>query len=92
MSKLERSELSPDRAIDSALSPSYSSLLLEAAHSIYQIYDKNCFDQRQKPSGVAVDRLSLRGKLVFAVQPVLLPSECFIPLSQINQVNQTRLI
>lgn len=38
----------------------------------------------QQASGVAINRGNHRGKVIFTLQPVLLPQECFVPLSQIE--------
>jgi hypothetical protein len=35
-------------------------------------------------SGVAINRDTHRGKVIFTGQPVLLPAECFVPLNQIE--------
>jgi hypothetical protein len=34
--------------------------------------------------GVAIDRFTYRGKLIFRAKPILLPQECFVPLSQLE--------
>ncbi len=41
-------------------------------------------DDMQRPMGVAINRRTRRGKLIFSGPPVLLPSECFVPLDQIE--------
>lgn len=58
--------------------------LLQAARHIYQTYYEVHPEQTQRPIGIALDRYSYRGKLIFGAKPVLLPKECFIPLSQIE--------
>ncbi|MEP0910052.1 hypothetical protein [Leptolyngbya sp. FACHB-711] len=58
--------------------------LLQAARNIYRTYYEVHPDEVQRPLGVAIDRFSLRGKLIFNGKPVLLPKECFIPISQIE--------
>ncbi len=58
--------------------------LLQAARHIYRTYFEVHPDQVQKPVGVALDRFTLRGKLIFGGKPILLPQECFVPLSQVE--------
>jgi hypothetical protein len=58
--------------------------LLQAARSIYRTYYEVHPDEIQRPIGVALDRFSLRGKLIFGAKPILLPRECFVPLAQIE--------
>lgn len=58
--------------------------LLQAARSIYRTYYEVHPDEVHRPIGVALDRFSLRGKLIFGAKPILLPRECFVPLSQIE--------
>lgn len=58
--------------------------LLQAARSIYRTYYEVHPDEIQRPIGIALDRFSLRGKLIFGAKPILLPRECFVPLSQIE--------
>jgi hypothetical protein len=75
--------LNASKHIDSAV---FDSPLLQAAYFIYQTYYKTSGKQRRQPHGVAIDRFSLRGKLIFTARPILLPRECFVPLSQIQGV------
>ncbi|WP_309224612.1 hypothetical protein [Halomicronema sp. CCY15110] len=58
--------------------------LLKAARHIYRTYYEVHPDDMQRPMGVAINRKSRRGKLIFSGPPVLLPSECFVPLEQIE--------
>lgn len=58
--------------------------LLQAARYIYQTYYEVHPEQMQRPIGIAIDRYSYRGKLIFGQKPILLPKECFIPLNQIE--------
>lgn len=58
--------------------------ILQAARHIYRTYFEVHPDEVQRPIGIAIDRYSYRGKLIFGQKPVLLPKECFIPLSQIE--------
>ncbi|NEQ25687.1 MAG: hypothetical protein F6K28_42845 [Microcoleus sp. SIO2G3] len=66
--------------ISALLDPS----LLQAARQIYRTYFEVHPDQVQRPLGVAIDRFTHRGKLIFRSKPILLPQECFVPISQID--------
>ena len=58
--------------------------LLKAARHIYRTFYEVHPEVMQRPLGVAMGRLTHRGKLVFGDKPVLLPQECFVPFSQIE--------
>ena len=58
--------------------------LIRAARSIYTTYYEVHPELMQRPLGVAISRLTYRGKLIFSGKPVLLPQECFVPFSQIE--------
>ncbi len=58
--------------------------ILRAARQIYQIYYEVHPELVQRPSGVAINRLTYRGKLIFSSKVILLPQECFVPFSQIE--------
>lgn len=58
--------------------------LLQAARQIYRTYYEVHPEQIQRPLGVAIDRFTHRGKLIFTGKPVLLPQECFVPINQIE--------
>ncbi|NJO39745.1 MAG: hypothetical protein HC769_26755 [Cyanobacteria bacterium CRU_2_1] len=58
--------------------------ILQTARQIYRTYYEVHPDQVRRPIGVAIDRYTHRGKLIFGEKPILLPQECFIPLSQIE--------
>lgn len=58
--------------------------LLKSARHIYRTYYEVHPEVVQRPIGVAIGRSTKRGKLIFGEKPVLLPHECFIPLSQIE--------
>jgi hypothetical protein len=58
--------------------------LLQSARHIYRTYFEVHPEQVQRPLGVAIDRFTHRGKLIFAGKPVLLPQECFVPLNHIE--------
>jgi hypothetical protein len=74
----------PDTTESVSLSALLDPALLQAARSIYRTYYEVHPDEIQRPIGVALDRFSLRGKLIFGAKPILLPRECFVPLSQIE--------
>lgn len=66
------------------LPPVLDPTLLKAARQIYRTYYEVHPEEMQRPIGVAISRKTHRGKLIFGGKPVLLPSECFIPLNQIE--------
>lgn len=66
------------------LSPVFNPALLKSARQIYRTYYEVHPDDLQRPIGVAISTKTHRGKLIFGEHPVLLPSECFIPLNQIE--------
>ncbi len=59
--------------------------VVKAARRIYQTYYEVHPNYRELPIGVAINRLNHRGKLIFKNKPVLLPEECFVPLSQLEE-------
>lgn len=58
--------------------------LLRAARQIYRIYWAANPNLVQRTTGVAINKLTYRGILVFSSKPILLPQECFVPLSQLE--------
>jgi len=58
--------------------------ILRAARSIYHLFQSAHPDFNGRPLGVAINRRTYRGKLIFTGKPVLLPQECFVPFSQID--------
>ncbi|WP_169611699.1 hypothetical protein [Nodosilinea sp. P-1105] len=58
--------------------------LLKSARQIYRTYYEVHPEDIQRPIGIAISTKTHRGKLIFGDKPVLLPTECFIPLSQIE--------
>jgi len=58
--------------------------LLKAAGKIYYTYCEVHPEIAGQPSGVAISRVTYRGKVIFTKHPVLLPQECFVPLNQIE--------
>jgi len=69
-------EIDPSVLLDPAL--------LIAARQIYLTYYEVHPDLMQPPIGVAIDRYSHRGKLIFGSKPILLPQECFVPIEQLE--------
>ncbi|HEY9806243.1 MAG TPA: hypothetical protein V6D04_06715 [Candidatus Obscuribacterales bacterium] len=58
--------------------------IIRAARQIYRTYYEVHPELTQPPLGVAIDRYTHRGKLIFSGRPVLLPQECFVPFNQIE--------
>lgn len=58
--------------------------LLQSARNIYRTYFEVHPEDPGRPIGVAIDRFTHRGKLIFSGKPVLLPQECFVPIAQIE--------
>lgn len=83
-SKSERTAAANQVADSVSLSALLDPALLQAARFIYRTYYEVHPDEVQRPIGVALDRFNLRGKLIFGAKPILLPRECFVPLTQIE--------
>ncbi|MGI0481748.1 hypothetical protein ACN4EE_13280 [Geminocystis sp. CENA526] len=58
--------------------------ILKSARNIYQTYCYFHVKLVKPPIGVAIDRTTHRGQLLFTKKPILLPWENFIPISQIE--------
>ena len=58
--------------------------LIKAARKIYRTYCNLHSQLNKKPFGVAIDRETYKGQLVFRERPILLPGECFIHINQIE--------
>lgn len=58
--------------------------LLKAARQIYLTHRELRPDLVKQPTGVAINRLTYRGRVLFATKPILLPQEDFVPLSDIE--------
>lgn len=65
---------------ENSLDPS----LLQAARTIYQTFHAVHPEVTELPIGVAINRFTYRGKLIFSGKPILLPQEKFIPFALIN--------
>jgi hypothetical protein len=59
--------------------------ILSAAQNIYRVYVET-HGMQQRPHGVAIDRYTYRGQIIFSEQPILLPHECFVPIDRIEQL------
>ncbi|BAZ66339.1 MAG: hypothetical protein KME28_08555 [Pelatocladus maniniholoensis HA4357-MV3] len=58
--------------------------LIRAAGKIYYTYCEVHPEMAGQAFGVAINRDTHRGKVIFNGQPALLPAECFVPLNQIE--------
>ncbi len=58
--------------------------LIHAAKGIYRSYYDSRSQSARKPLGVVLNKETLKGQLVFRLQPILLPGECFIKINQIE--------
>lgn len=59
--------------------------VLQAARQIYHTYYEVHPGRPDRPLGIAIDRLSYRGQLIFGdKRPALLPRECFVTLQQLE--------
>ncbi|MEP0929843.1 hypothetical protein NC974_22635 [Leptolyngbya sp. SLC-A1] len=74
------SQLPDVGALPMALNP----VLLKSARQIYRTYYEVHPGDVQRPIGIAISTKTHRGKLIFGDRPVLLPTECFVPISQIE--------
>ncbi|NBD34005.1 MAG: hypothetical protein GVY17_13820 [Cyanobacteria bacterium] len=58
--------------------------LLSAARHIYQKCYEVYPEKAEQTSGVAIDRETYRGQLIFKDKPILLPWESFIPSEELQ--------
>lgn len=58
--------------------------LLRAAQRLYRSYCVMSNKLDKRPCGVAINRDTYRGQLIFRENPILLPRESFIPLKQLE--------
>jgi hypothetical protein len=70
----------PKRGIPALLEPR----LLKAARQIYDTYFRVHHKLNKNPVGVAIDRQTHRGQLLFGNRPILLPWENFIPVDKLE--------
>lgn len=57
--------------------------LLDAARHIYQKCYEIYPERAEQTSGVAIDRETYRGQLMFKDKPILLPWESFVPSEEL---------
>lgn len=57
--------------------------LVRSARLIYETYFA-VHPDLDRPLGVAINRVTHRGKIIFSGKPVLLPQECFVPFDLIE--------
>lgn len=79
------SDFSPNSINQQELPALLDPIAIRSARQIYRAYTQNHGEGTKRPVGVAIDRYTHRGHLIFGQKPVLLPYECFIPLSQLEQ-------
>ncbi len=58
--------------------------LIQAAKRIYRTYYDSHSKVNSKPLGVALNKETLKGQLVFREPPILLPGECFININHLE--------
>jgi hypothetical protein len=75
----------PSITLDDIELDAFNPLLLKAAQNIYSNYCQ-CHMVPQQPVGVAIDRDTHRGHLIFAGKPILLPQECFVPFADLEDM------
>lgn len=78
-------ELNAERGAHSDPYFGYEPTLMQASRQIYQTFMDVHPSVTEEPLGVAIDRYSYRGKLIFNRIPALLPQEAFIPFDAINR-------
>lgn len=57
----------------------YDPSLVQSARLIYETFYTVHPEVTEMPLGVAINRFTHRGKLIFSGKPILLPQESFIP-------------
>ncbi|MGH2414785.1 MAG: hypothetical protein ACRDEA_14070 [Microcystaceae cyanobacterium] len=58
--------------------------LLRSAQRIYQAHRGLHIKLNKHPFGIAIDRGTHRGQIIFNTKPILLPGECFVPVKQLE--------
>ena len=66
------------------LAAAKDTVLLSSARLIYQKYRQFHSRLTKIPLGVAINRDTYRGQLIFHKKPILLPGESFIPIDRLN--------
>ncbi len=82
--QMNRSAAQNNPTNDSDFTSLLDPALVRSARQIYVTYYEAHPTLTQRPLGVAINRFTHRGKLIFAGKPILLPQECFVPFSQIE--------
>ncbi len=59
-------------------------MVIRSARQIYETYYAVHPELTEPPLGVAINRITMRGKLIFNGKPILLPQECFVPFDVIE--------
>ncbi|ELS00960.1 hypothetical protein Xen7305DRAFT_00006610 [Xenococcus sp. PCC 7305] len=59
-------------------------ILIQSAKRIYRTYCDSRAQVGRKPLGVALNKETLKGQLIFGERPILLPGECFININQME--------
>ena len=62
----------------------FDPILIQAAKGIYRSYYDSHSKVERKPLGVALNKETLKGQLIFGERPILLPGECFIDINQVE--------
>jgi hypothetical protein len=64
--------------------------VLKVAQEIYNFYCQMDTKRElyRQPIGVAMNKLTYRGKLIFSSHPILLPDECFVSIQQLEAGNR----
>lgn len=80
----QKTQVASSRINDADFTALLDPALVRAARQIYVTYYEVHPGLIQRPLGVAINRFTYRGKLIFSGKPILLPQECFVPFSQIE--------
>jgi hypothetical protein len=60
------------------------STLVRFARQIYRTYCAHHSRMTRRPLGVAINRQTRRGQVIFGIQPILLPAERFVSFDQLE--------
>lgn len=58
--------------------------ILRVARKTYYLYRETLADFFPRPQGIAVDRHTYRSQIIYQTKPILLLSERFIPIDQLE--------
>lgn len=81
---IEKQQSTDNQAYSMQLPVLLDPIVLKAARDIYRIFYSVHPNHPKRPIGIAIDPETQRGKLIFGKKPVLLPHECFVPLTQLE--------